>query len=642
MRLFAVLFFTACSGDDKVDDTGGGTETGDTDTDTTIPSADNDGDGYADDVDCDDARADVHPGVATDACNGRDDDCDGALDEDPDLLWYLDGDGDGFGETGSASFVDCDPGVDAYASNQSDCDDGDASIFPGADETCDGLDNDCNGGVDDDPALFGTWYPDEDADGFGDSEASAVEGCVPGEAWTDNADDCDDRIASVHPGALETCNDLDDDCNGSVDENADFYEAYYEDADGDGAGVDTIVYGCDEAQAGGVTNTWDCDDRDVTEPVFVTTSGSSRGDGSHDDPYDSIQDAIQVSNTCVIVGSGTYNEDIDFGGSAITVEGVDGSGLTRIVGTGRTSVVTINNGELGATLRGFTVSGGAGTPSSGSGSYWDGTQTVSYAYSYAYGGGAYLGWGTEVTLDDVVFESNLLSAYYYYYYSATYYVYGGSYGGGVYAYGSTLDMTDVTFRDNTASGGVAFNNQYGTVTGTRVRAYDNDGDYGTFYSYGATEDWENLEINANYTSYGYAAIYTSYSDLSLTNATLVDADYGIYNDYSTMVLDSSVVSGTGYGLYDSSGATWTITYSNIYGNSVDYYGVTDVTGRSGNISEDPGFVTFSDDSDGTNDDLTLTGTSAMVDVGNPSSARYDVDGSRCDMGAYGGPEGSGW
>jgi hypothetical protein len=649
MRLFAVLFLAACSGADKVDDTGGDTETGDTDTDTVVPADDHDDDGYADDIDCDDGRADVHPGVAADICNGRDDDCDGAVDEDPDLVWFLDGDGDGFGASGSSSFVDCDPGVDAYATNEADCDDDDGATFPGADEACDGLDNDCNGGVDDDPALFATWYPDEDADGYGDAGASPVEGCLPGEAWIDNADDCDDGIAAVHPGALEICNDLDDDCNGSTDENADFYEAYYEDSDGDGAGVDRLVYGCDEAQAGGVTNTWDCDDRDANEPVFVTTSGSSRGDGSLADPYNSVQTAVIASRTCVMVGAGTYAENVDFGGNSITLQSIDGSEFTTLDGLGTNSVVTVNNGES-VEIIGFTITGGTGQATSGSSSYWDGTQYVYYDYYYYYGGGAYLGWGSSARLEDVVFDANPVPQYTYTYYNATYFTYGYGYGGGVYSYGATLDMTDVTFSDNTASGGAALTNEYGTVTGTRVRMYDNDGDYGTLTSYSGSDTWNNLEISSNENSYGYASIYLQNGTFSLRNGTIVggggdgggaNSSYGIYAYQMSTTLDSTVIYDHYYGLYDaeSGSGRWTITYSDVYGNYYDYYNVDDVTGTSGNISVDPGFTTYSADWDGSNDDLSLSGSSSLTDAGNPASAYYDADGSRNDIGAFGGPEG---
>ncbi len=78
-----------------------------------------------------------------------------------------------------------------------DCDDADASIRPGGTETCDGVDEDCDGSIDED---F-----DADADGYADETA-----CSSGT-------DCDDADADVNPGAAEICDGVDNDCDGHVD-----------------------------------------------------------------------------------------------------------------------------------------------------------------------------------------------------------------------------------------------------------------------------------------------------------------------------------------------------------------------------------------------------------------------------------------
>lgn len=147
---------------------------------------DADGDGYCSvesgGTDCDDRRAGVHPG-ATEVCdNGRDDDCDGLVDE----CGCTDADADGY----------CASGDDR------DCDDSRADIYPGAPELCDGRDNDCDGAVDE-GGVCGC--DDCDGDGY--------------DAISSGGNDCDDTRASVHPGATEICdNGRDDDCDGSVDE----------------------------------------------------------------------------------------------------------------------------------------------------------------------------------------------------------------------------------------------------------------------------------------------------------------------------------------------------------------------------------------------------------------------------------------
>ncbi len=95
------------------------------------------------DGDCDDTDPDVNPG-AEETCNGGDDDCNGAVDDAPAITWYLDRDGDGFGDDGTTYLV-CTP-PPGYAAEGGDCDDLDEDRHPGAPEVCeDGEDADCDG-----------------------------------------------------------------------------------------------------------------------------------------------------------------------------------------------------------------------------------------------------------------------------------------------------------------------------------------------------------------------------------------------------------------------------------------------------------------------------------------------------------------
>ncbi|HNC98961.1 MAG TPA: putative metal-binding motif-containing protein, partial [Myxococcota bacterium] len=98
-------------------------------------------------TDCDDSDASSSP-VATERCDGRDQDCDGVVDNNPTdgQSWYLDVDGDGFGDP-----LQVEPACTlptGYVAMGSDCDDRDATIYPGAAERCDGLDQDCDGSTD--------------------------------------------------------------------------------------------------------------------------------------------------------------------------------------------------------------------------------------------------------------------------------------------------------------------------------------------------------------------------------------------------------------------------------------------------------------------------------------------------------------
>lgn len=125
---------------------------------------------------------------------------------------------------------------DGYSEVEGDCNDNDATIYPGATETCNLVDDNCDGTVDEGVGTY--FYPDNDGDGYGKDNSGVETGCSAPEGYADNEDDCDDTKASVYPGAHEYENGIDDDCDGLIDED-------YVDNDGDGY---TEFYGdCDDA-----------------------------------------------------------------------------------------------------------------------------------------------------------------------------------------------------------------------------------------------------------------------------------------------------------------------------------------------------------------------------------------------------------
>ncbi len=198
----------------------------------------------------------------------------------------------GGGDGDSDELVDAD-GDGIFAGN--DCDDEDATTYPGADELCDGVDNDCDDEIDEDAVDAGTWFADTDGDGFGTAGASEV-ACAAPSGFVDNADDCDDADAAVHPGAPEVCNDIDDDCDDLVDDADDGVDTstgstFYADTDDDGYGDAAATVDACVAPSGYRLNSDDCDDTaaDINPGATeVCNDIDDDCDGLLDDADDSI------------------------------------------------------------------------------------------------------------------------------------------------------------------------------------------------------------------------------------------------------------------------------------------------------------------------------------------------------------------
>jgi len=207
------------------------------------------------DGDCDDEDDTINP-LAEEVCDDIDQNCNDEIDEGVLIAFYVDSDGDGFG-AGEPTYA-CEA-IDGMVENSADCDDSRSDIFPGTIETCDGLDNNCDGAVDNDAVDGDPYYADTDGDGFGDS-ASLLISCGAPDGYVASYTDCDPERADVYPGATEYCDELDNDCDGDIDDDPIDVSTWYRDVDGDGFGSDEEIIDACEAPDGYVDNIDDCDD----------------------------------------------------------------------------------------------------------------------------------------------------------------------------------------------------------------------------------------------------------------------------------------------------------------------------------------------------------------------------------------------
>ena len=254
--------------------------------------------------------------------------------------------------------VDPDADGDGVAAS-SDCDDSAADVFPGAPERCDGVDQDCDGVVDNDATDAPTYWADDDADGYGDAAVTSVvcdaprgyvnqagdcdDGAAavhPDAAETDCTDpidyncdgavgfadgdgdgfaacqDCDDAAASVNPSATEQCDGVDNNCDGAVDEAGAIGEAtWYADSDGDTFGDPLQRVRACAQPAGYVDNASDCDDAHA----LALPGGTELCDGLDND-CDGRIDPATAQDASTFYGD---NDGDGFGGAGAAVRGCD-------------------------------------------------------------------------------------------------------------------------------------------------------------------------------------------------------------------------------------------------------------------------------------------------------------------------------
>ncbi len=474
---------------------------------------------------------------------------------------------------------------------------------------------------------------DDDRDGFYSLESGG--------------DDCDDGDPATNPGAPELCDGRDNDCDGS---------SAADGGEGDDDG-DALL---------------DCEDYC---PVYAQPGAP--GDGRVLDPLGTLQAAVDLAGAsgCNEVRAyyGTYAENVDLLGYGVNIESLSGPEATIIDGGGVDSCVTIEedgDGDLdedNARVYGFTLTNGGGP-------YGGGVRVVECA----------------PTIEGNIITENVIDS--------------GGQGGGIRSYNASPTIIDNEISWNDAcyggpesgcdGGAIAIRGGGPVVMGNYMEG-NTAGDGGAIWTAyadawiinnyilgneaddSAYEDGEerdrdgqgggidvqiggatatviaNNVIADNIASSigGGLVVYEpndSYPNTTVANNVIafnnvLETDWGAgltqWNSTAPVIYNNAVYGNLGVGVYgDDDVSSWTFSYNDVYGNYPDYDGALASGDGTGNFSSAPGFVAASNDVDWTNDDFRLAAGSALIDAGDPSV--LDGDGTRSDVGAWGGPSGA--
>ncbi|GDX79275.1 hypothetical protein LBMAG42_10860 [Deltaproteobacteria bacterium] len=649
--------------------------------------------------DCDDANA-VMNTDEVEVCDGFDNNCDGEVDDG--LLfvaYYLDADGDGFGVNSTIEMV-CSP-LEGYVTSKGDCDDTDARRGPGFVEVCDGVDNDCDGRIDEgllvttardfdgdgygdpglteelctvpagygepsdcddgDPAVYpgapedcengidegcrgfdetDTMYPDNDSDGYGVTELGQP-ACPERPDWSLRDGDCDDNNSAISPGKGEVCPDgIDNDCDGTIDG-----VDQWQDRDKDGAGDPASFKNACSLSSGWTTNDFDCNDSSSAAPRYVATTGVAGATGTAADPYPTIAAGLTGGSACLVLAPGTYAEslqpthDVELWGAGELDETVlAGDGGVCAGGDWTACRATLAVSGVDVTLMDLTVQGGTGRGSV--------TTEPGFEDQFVCGGGVYIDSGS-VTMERVVVQAAVLpetetgttSA------GDAYSLTSG--GGGLCALGGDVQLTDTVFDGNSAElgGGVYFDGG-GSLVARRVAFTENAATQGGAAWLGeGSMRFNQVRAWCNGATAGGGAYFvgSAFANVSFDYADFAWNTAG--GDATELWAEAGSVVDLGSVIVV--GSTPDIPALDGEGSVRARYSVgSEVAGTTfEQVWYDSTVITTADelftpscDGDRTNDSFVLPAGSIAIDAGDV--ADLDADGSRADAGSNGGPTGA--
>ncbi len=529
--------------------------------------------------DCDDTDGEVHP-AAPEICNGIDDDCDGEVDMGLLIEVWSDLDGDGFGDPDTHDKV-C-VAEEFHVRDATDCDDTAAGVFPGADEICDGIDQNCDGDIDEEAVDRVEVFADVDMDGMGDP-GDAFLACpdTPGIALNDW--DCDDADPTtpvvVDAGSTGEAGSLSEPL-GSIQAAVDVAHASAGDA-------------CVVVLGGLYNETLDLSKDDV---FLVGVEGADQTvvDGyGLDEPVLTLGEGNQLGTLVegLTLTQGTPKRDVDeyaFTGTRQDWVYDRGAGV-------------FSSGAR-ATLRGLSITDNRVLDPELS-DYTDGSGNAVQVLWFGYGGGVYADGGTLV-LEDCLVGGNEAAR-----------------GAGIYTK-ETLFVLHSRFWNNIAAeagGAVAIEDGIATL--------DN-----TLFSGNVAPDASTLVARDSTVLLSQLTVFDDVSEDA--DGALIGLD-NVRGLWSNLIL--SAVSPIGIHVADADSA---VALEGVLFDRVETpwdAGVRALRVSGALVDADPLFLSASSDDDPSNDDLHLNADSPAVDAG--ISGR-DPDGSAPDLGAYGGVNGT--